>query len=264
MVGWTVLPISWTQVWHRHQQVAVGGGHDHGKDACKGQPRQAHRQHRNCKAGNHRVRGAEPGQNIVADDLVRNDAHEEHQSDGEAVDDGAQQHALFGSLSVSCGKGPLPHFRAGHGEHQIGDDVAGDAAVDVGLHQLRVQIHGEVRNAAHLDDGGDGDQNVHEQDQHIKLHDVRVDHAKQAGGGGVDDKHQRRRCSAILIAEAQFPASILIMVAVAVTWEATVPIMVNATITAKMSLAALPNRRSNRSGMEVTPCLRPISEIRPQ
>jgi hypothetical protein len=53
------------------------------------------------------------------------------------------------------------------------------------------------------------------------------------------------------------------IVAVAVTWEATVPIMANAISTERVILAARPNRRSNSSGIEVIPYCIPISEIFP-
>ena len=55
-----------------------------------------------------------------------------------------------------------------------------------------------------------------------------------------------------------WPPSILMMVAVAVTWEATVP-----TMAASMIFAVLPKRRWKRSGMEATSYFMPISEIRP-
>ena len=54
------------------------------------------------------------------------------------------------------------------------------------------------------------------------------------------------------------------MVAVAVTWEATVPIMVKATRQARMIFAVFPKRFSNSSGMEVMSYLVPMREIRPE
>ena len=84
-------------------------------------------------------------------------AHEEHQEDGQTVDEGAQEHTLLGGLPVPGGEGPLPHLRTGHGEHQIGDDVAGNTAVEVGLDQLRVQVGHKAREAAHSLEGSDGD-----------------------------------------------------------------------------------------------------------
>ena len=53
------------------------------------------------------------------------------------------------------------------------------------------------------------------------------------------------------------------MVAVAVTCEATVPIMVKAMRQPRITLAVFPNRCSNRSGMEVTLKVVPTAEIRP-
>ena len=55
----------------------------------------------------------------------------------------------------------------------------------------------------------------------------------------------------------------LMMVAVAVTWAATVPIMVKAISAPSVTLVALPKRRSKRSGMEVTLKLVPTADIRP-
>ena len=60
-----------------------------------------------------------------------------------------------------------------------------------------------------------------------------------------------------------WPPSMLMMVAAAVTWEATVPIMVKATMAASRIFAGLPKRRWKRSGMEVTSYFMPISEIFP-
>lgn len=53
------------------------------------------------------------------------------------------------------------------------------------------------------------------------------------------------------------------IVAVAVTCEATVPIMVNAMRQPSTTLAVLPKRCSNRSGIDVTPNFVPTSEMRP-
>ena len=54
------------------------------------------------------------------------------------------------------------------------------------------------------------------------------------------------------------------IVAVAVTCEATVPIIVNAIITDSISFAVLPKRRSKSSGIEVRPYLKPMSDILPE
>lgn len=53
------------------------------------------------------------------------------------------------------------------------------------------------------------------------------------------------------------------MVAVAVTCEATVPIMVKAMSPPRMTLAAFPKRRSKRSGMDVMLNAVPTAEMRP-
>ena len=59
------------------------------------------------------------------------------------------------------------------------------------------------------------------------------------------------------------PPSMLMIVAVAVTWDATVPIMEKAIKAPKTTLAPFPNRRSKRSGMEVMEKVVPTAEIRP-
>ena len=59
------------------------------------------------------------------------------------------------------------------------------------------------------------------------------------------------------------PPSMLMIVAVAVTCEATVPIIVNAIRQPSTTLAVFPKRCSNRSGMDVTLNFRPTSEMRP-
>ena len=57
--------------------------------------------------------------------------------------------------------------------------------------------------------------------------------------------------------------SMLMMVAVAVTCEATVPIIVKAIRPPKITLVVLPKRCSKRSGIEVTWNVVPTAEIRP-
>ena len=61
-------------------------------------------------------------------------------------------------------------------------------AVNMRLHQRRVQVGRKVRKAAHVEQGRHRDQDIHEDDQHIKLQHVGVYHAEQAGGGCVDHK----------------------------------------------------------------------------
>lgn len=144
---------------YHHQGDAAGDGAGHGGAETEGHTCQlpAHADHEAC-----------------------HHAHEEHQEDGQAVDEGAQEHTLFGGLPIPGGEGPLPHLRTGHGEHQLGDDVVGNTAVEVGLDQLRVQVGHKAREPDHSLEGSDGDKNIHEDQQHIELQHVRVDHAEQA------------------------------------------------------------------------------------
>ena len=57
--------------------------------------------------------------------------------------------------------------------------------------------------------------------------------------------------------------SMLMMVAVAVTCEATVPIIVKAIRQPRITFAVLPKRCSKRSGMDVTLNVVPTAEMRP-
>ena len=142
------------------QQIAVRRGHDDGEDARQGQARQSDGQHVDGQGGDHSVGGAIDGQGVIPDDLVGGHAHEVHQGDGDAVNGGAQEHALLGGAPVLGGEGPLPHLRPGHGEDQVGDDVPQDAAVEIRLRQGRVQVRQEGGEAPDALEGGHGDENV--------------------------------------------------------------------------------------------------------
>ena len=109
---------------HGNQQIAVRRGHDNGKHTGQGDASQANGQHLDSQRGDHSIRGAELGENIIANDLVGDAAHEEHQEDRDAIDGCSQEHALLGGFPVLCRKGPLPHLRACHGKDQIGHDIA--------------------------------------------------------------------------------------------------------------------------------------------
>ncbi len=138
--------------------------------------------------------------------LMADDAHQIHQKDGEAVDRGTEEHASFRRFVRFCRKGPLPHLRTGQSEHQIGDDVPHDAAVDVRLRQFRREVRGEVRPASHVMYGGGGDEDVYEQKQHVELEYIREHHTEQAGGGGVEHEDNARDHGAGFIGDAHIAA----------------------------------------------------------
>ncbi len=191
---------------HGYNQVAVRRGHDDGQNACQRQTRQPNGKNLDGQRRDHRISGAVLGQLFRRNQLMRHHAHEPHQRDGQAVYKGAEEQTLFGGFPASGGKSPLPHFRACQREDKIGDDVADDAAIQIGFSQLRSQIFQKNRQAAQLGKGGDGEQDVHKQNQHHKLEHIRIDDAEQTRGGGVNDENHAGNQRPQLIGNADFGA----------------------------------------------------------
>ena len=137
---------------------------------------------------------------------MRDHAHEPHERDRKPVCYGSEKQPVLCRLLAFRRKGALPHLRAREREHEVGDDIPYDRAVDVGRRQLRRKIAEKGGRPAELYKGGAGDEDVHEQNQHDELKHVRVDHAEQTGGGGVNDEHRAGDKSAHLIGDADLPA----------------------------------------------------------
>ena len=170
-------------------EVAVGGGHDDREDARQRQPRQADGQHLDGERGDDRVRRAVLRDLIRADELVRDDAHEPDERNRQAIDERTEEESLLRGPAALGGEGALPHLRAREGKDEVGDDVAEDAAVDIGLRQLRGEVLQKDGEAAELHDRRRGDHDVDEQDQHHELEHVRIDDADEIGGRGVVHDH---------------------------------------------------------------------------
>ncbi|CAN4009885.1 Undecaprenyl-diphosphatase, partial [Dysosmobacter welbionis] len=188
---------------HRYQQIAVRRGHDDREHTGQRKSRQTGGKDPDRQGRNDSVRRAILRQDVAAEDLTAHNTHEVDQHNGHAVYGRTQEHPALCRPSALGGKCALPHFRTCHGENQIGDDVSQNAAVNMRLHQRRVQVGRKVRKAAHVEQGRHRDQDIHEDDQHIKLQHVGVYHAEQAGGGCVDHKDHCCDQRAHLIGEAE-------------------------------------------------------------
>ena len=174
---------------HGDDQVAVRRRHDNGQNPRQCQTRQAHRQDLNGQSRDYRVRRAVLGQLFRRHQLMCHHAHEPHQRNGKAVGQRPQKQPLLGRLLALGSEGPLPHFRSRQSKDEIGNDVADDAAVQIGLGQLRRKALKKGGQSAQLHKRRRGDQDIDEQNQHNKLKYIRIDHAEQAGGGRIDYKH---------------------------------------------------------------------------
>ena len=186
---------------HRHQQIAVRRGHHHRQDTGESQTRKARGQDLDGQGGDHRVGGAILRRH-VRQDLLGCQAHGKEKDNGHRIGKGAPEHTLFCRLGGFSRKGPLPHLRPRHGEHQVGDDIAQDLAVEVGSDIPLVQALPEVPQAPQVADAGGGDQEVDEDDEHEELHHVGVHHAEKTRGRGVNDKDQCSDKGPHLIADA--------------------------------------------------------------
>ena len=174
---------------HGDDQVAVRRRHDDGQNPRQCQTRQAHRQDLNGQSRDYRVRRAVLGQLFRRHQLMCHHAHEPHQRNGKAVGQRPQKQPLLGCFLALGSEGPLPHFRSRQGKDEIGNDIAHDATIQIGLCQFRSKSLQKDGQATQLNQRCRGDQNVDKQDQHDKLEYIRIDHAEQAGGGRIDYKH---------------------------------------------------------------------------
>ena len=69
-----------------------------------------------------------------------------------------------------------------------------------------VQIGPEVTEASQKVQAGGGDHEIDENDEHEKLHHIRIHHAEESGGGGVDDEDGSGDQRAHLVADADLSA----------------------------------------------------------
>lgn len=131
------------------------------------------------------------------------------------------------------------------------------------LHQRRVQVGRKVRKAAYVEQGRHRDQDIHEDDQHIKLQHVGVYHAEQAGGGCVDHKDHCCDQRAHLIGEAELSPQHPDDRGRGGDLGGHRPHHGERDQHREGDLGCPANRRSNSSGIEVIPYCIPISEIFP-
>ena len=187
-------------------QITVCRGHDDRQDARQRQTCQADRQDLDRQRRDDCVGRAVGRELLRRDQLVRHDAHEPHQRDRQSVGQRPEEQPLLGRLAVLGSKGPLPHLRASEGEDEIGDDIADDAAVQIRLRQLWREILHKIADPAELDERRRRNEDIHEQDQHDELKDVRINNAEQAGGRRIDDEYRAGDERAHLIRDADLAA----------------------------------------------------------